>query len=279
MKRMVITGASAGIGAAAAIALSRLGHEVVAVGRSARKLSAVRERMRAVAPAGLIVPEPVAIDLAVQAQVVRLASLVMERCPKLDVLVNNAGVQPVSRQVTADGIELVFAVNHLAPFLLTTLLAERLAESHGRVITTASSNHATGTLDFEDLQFERSWTSGGAYDRSKLANVLFTIELARRTGLSASSFHPGSITTELNRDSRWYRVEKIFEWFAYGQPERGADTLVWLATESAGGAPQWPCYYVDRTLTAVAPLAQDAGLASRLWDASEQLVSASRSHA
>lgn len=272
MQRILLTGASDGIGAAAAVALAAQGHEVIAVGRSTRKLSTVHGRMRAVAPAGVAVPEPVACDLASQAEVARLAGLVLERCPRLDVLVNNAGVQPVRRELTADGMELTFAVNHLAPFLLTMLLVERLRASGGRVITTASSNHATGRLDFDDLQLERTWKSGDAYDQSKLANVLFTIELARRTGLPASSFHPGSITTALNRDSRFFRMEKVVEWFIYGSPARGADTLVWLATSPEGGAPQWPYYYVDRALAPVSPLAQDPGLAARLWDTSEQLV-------
>jgi NAD(P)-dependent dehydrogenase (short-subunit alcohol dehydrogenase family) len=271
MGHIVITGASAGIGAAAAIELTRRGRRVLAVGRSAAKLAAVHGRMRTAAPSGLEVPAPIAVDLGSLEEVRRLAVTVADRCPRIDALVNNAGVQPARRRLSADGFELTFAVNHLAPFLLTHLLVDRLRASGGRVIMTSSSNHADGRLDFDDLQMEREWRAGDAYDRSKLANVLFTIELRARTGLPASSFHPGSITSHLNRESRWFRLEKIVEFFVYGRPSRGADTLVWLATSAEGGAPTAP-YYVDRAPAPIAPLADDRALAVRLWEVSEQLV-------
>lgn len=271
MSAIVITGASAGIGAAAAIELTRLGHCVLALGRSPAKLAAVHRRMLAAAPPPVDVPAPLACDLASLGEVRRLAATIAERCPRLDVLVNNAGVQPARRQLSPDGFELTFAVNHLAPFLLTNLLVDHLRASGGRVITTASSNHADGEIDLSDLQMERGWSSGAAYDRSKLANVLFTIELAARTGLPASSFHPGSITTDLNRESRWFRVEKIVEFFIYGRPARGADTLVWLATSAEGAAPAAP-YYVNRAPAEISPRARDRQLGTGLWEASEALV-------
>ena len=270
-RQIVITGASSGIGAAAAIELTRKGHLVVAVGRSEAKLHRVHQQMLGAAPSGINVPGPVAVDLASLKEVRRLAAVLLDRCESLDALVNNAGVQPVKRQLTVDGFELTFAVNHLAPFLLTNLLADRLHASDGRVITTASSNHADGDLDFSDLQMAKNWTCAAAYDRSKLANVLFTIGLRTRTPLPASSFHPGSITTYLNRDARFFWLVKPLERFVYGQPEDGARTLVWLATSEEGGAPEVP-YYVDCEPARTSENACDPDLATRLWEVSEELV-------
>lgn len=271
MGDIVITGASAGIGAAAAIELTRQGHRVLAIGRSEAKLAAVHRRMVAIAPRGTEVPAPAAADFASLAEVRRLAALVLDRCPTLDALVNNAGIQPVKRQLSPDGFELTLAVNHLAPFLLTNLLVERLRRSGGRVVTTSSSNHADGRLDLSDLHLQRCWSPAAAYDRSKLANVLFTLEFAARTRLAASCFHPGSVTTDLNRDSRWFRLVKLFEWFVYDQPAQGAKTLVWLAISPEGGAPT-AAYYVNCAPTPLAEHARDRELAARLWEVSERLV-------
>src|SRR5713226_9115523 len=135
---MVVTGASAGIGAAAAIEFTRQGHQVLATGRSPAKLAAVHEQMVTAAPSGLDVDVPVAADLARLDEIRRLAAVVLDRCPHLDVLANNAGLQTSRRMVSFDGFEMTFAVNHLAPFLLTNPLLERLGSSGGRVVTTSS---------------------------------------------------------------------------------------------------------------------------------------------
>ena len=270
-QQLVVTGASAGIGAAAAVELTRQGHEVLALGRSREKLARVYARMSAVAPEGMTVPEPLCVDLASLAETRRAAEAIRARCERLDVLVNNAGVQPTRRQLSPDGFELTLAVNHLAPFLMTNLLADVLRSNGGRVVTTASSNHATGELDLSDLQLESDWTSRKAYDRSKLANVLFTVELRRRAGIPASSFHPGSISTDLNRDSRMGRLTKPVERLVYGKPEKGADTLVWLATSAEGGDPSGP-YYADRAPAEASERATDPALAAELWRVSEELV-------
>ena len=272
MSRILITGASAGIGAAAAIELTRAGHEVLATGRSPRKLAAVHARMRAVAPAGRTVPEPIPADLSELRNVAQLARTVADRLPELEVLVNNAGLQPGRRSVTSDGIELTLAVNHLAPFLLTSLLAGQLRDQHGRVVTTASSNHATGQLDLSDLELSRGWTARAAYDRSKLANVLFTAEVWPRLKIAASSFHPGTVSTDLNRDARLARWLKPTEKLIMASPPRGADTLVWLATGTEGGAPA-AVYYQRRRPRPVGGAAADADLAARLWEVSTELVS------
>jgi NAD(P)-dependent dehydrogenase (short-subunit alcohol dehydrogenase family) len=271
MPTIVLTGASSGIGAAAAVALTRAGCEVQATGRSRTKLDAVHRRMREVAPSGLTVPEPVAADLSSFAGVRALAATLLERHPVIDVLVNNAGIQPIRRQLSPDGIELGLAVNHLAPFLLTALLADRLRESGGRVVTTSSDTHVHARIDPLDLQLREGWSSELCYANSKLANILFTSELQRRTGLPAVSFHPGAVTTYLNRDARFFRLVKPFERFYYGTPEQGAETLVWLATSAEGGRPGG-LYYEKQQAVEPAPAARDARLAARLWEASEELA-------
>lgn len=271
-KNVLLTGASAGIGAAAAVELTRRGHRVHAVGRSPEKLAGVHQRMIAENPAEVEVPAPLVADFSGLRNVSAVAETILERCPRLDVLVNNAGVEVHRRTLSDDGFELTLAVNHLAPFLLTDRLAERLLASEGRVITTASSNHGDAELDFEDLQLEDDWSSGRAYDRSKLANILFTAELSRRKGLPATSFHPGSISTDLNREARFFRLVKPFERIVYGSPREGARSLVWLALAPEGGAPS-STYYVDCRPAEPSLSAQDRGLAAALWARSEEMVS------
>ncbi|MBE8520465.1 SDR family NAD(P)-dependent oxidoreductase [Amycolatopsis sp. H6(2020)] len=267
----VITGASAGIGAAAALELTRRGHRVLALGRSPAKLADVHRRMLAAAPSGVEVPEPLCGDLASLAEVRRLAGEILDRCDRIDVLANNAGVQPSRRRESPDGFEFAFAVNHLAPFLLTHLVLERIADSGGRVVTTSSSTHWKADLDLADLPMTRRWRAGAAYSRSKLANILFTAELRRRTGIAASSFHPGDISTDLNRDSPFVRIVKPFERFVFTTPDKGAETLVWLATDPEGAAPS-ARYYADRKPAETAAAAQDDDLARRLWEISTELT-------
>ncbi|MFI5047696.1 MAG: SDR family NAD(P)-dependent oxidoreductase [Acidimicrobiia bacterium] len=270
MGTIVLTGASDGIGAAAAVELTELGHAVLATGRSQDKLDRVYARMRAAAPDDVIVPEPIALDLAALADVRRLATIVLERCPQIDVLANNAGLQTSRREVSPDGFELDFAVNHLAPFLLTHLLLERVQASGGRVVTTSSAAHRVGDIDFDDLQMERHWRAFRAYGRSKLANIWFTSELARRTGVPASCYHPGSVNTALGRDGRMGAVASVVGRFMR-TPEAGADTLVWLATDAEGASPR-AVYYANRKPGRLSKRAQDTAAAARLWDVSADLV-------
>jgi NAD(P)-dependent dehydrogenase (short-subunit alcohol dehydrogenase family) len=268
---IVLTGASDGIGAAAAVELTQLGHTVLATGRSQEKLAAVRARMVDTAPEGVDVPEPIAIDLATMAGVRDLAAQVLERCPTVDVLANNAGLQTRRRETSPDGFELVLAVNHLAPFLLTNLLLQRVQASDGRVITTSSSAHRAGRIDFDDLQMERRWGGFRAYGRSKLANIWFTSELARRTGVAATCYHPGGVNTALNRESSVANTLQPFVARFMRTPETGADTLVWLATSDEGAHPS-AVYYADRKPGRMSNAAHDTAAAARLWDVSAQLV-------
>ncbi len=270
MASIVVTGASDGIGAAAAVMLTGQGHQVLASGRSATKLGAVHERMSAAAPEGAVVPEPLVADLSSLDEVRRLADEIGSRVDRLDVLANNAGLTTGRRQVSADGFELTLAVNHLAPFLLTTLLVDKLQAAGGRVVTTSSVVHRLGRLDLDDLQLERRWWRLRSYGNSKLANILFTSELRRRTGIAAWSFHPGAVNTALSRDSALTRLVKPLGRYLR-TPEQGADTLVWLATSAEEPDPAAP-YYADRRPGRTSAAARDATLAAALWDRTAALV-------
>jgi NAD(P)-dependent dehydrogenase (short-subunit alcohol dehydrogenase family) len=270
MATILITGSSGGIGAAAAVRLAEEGHRVVTTGRSAAKLRDVHRRLVAAAPTSTT-PEPIQADISRLTEVRRLARTLLNREERLDVLVNNAAVQPRKRSLSVDGYELGFAVNHLAHQLLTTLLHERLTQCGGRVVTTSSDEHEHGVIDFDDLPMARSWTSEASYARSKLANILFTAELRRRTGLPATTFHPGSVSTDLNREVPLVRLIRPFERLVYKSPRRGADTLTWLATSAEGADPQ-ALYYIDRAPASTAESANAHETATRLWDVSAALA-------
>lgn len=264
---VVITGASAGIGSAAAAALGRLGATVVPVGRDRQRLASVAEQVRA---AGGQAAEPHSADLGSLAEVRDLADRLLAAHERIHVLVNNAGTVATRRSVTVDGHGRTFAVNHLAPFLLTNLLLVRLrASAPARVVTTASSEHHRGRLSIATLaEDERRWPALTAYRNSKLANVLFTRELARRlagSGVVANALHPGGVRTRLGRDLPlpmrlgWELVSRSFV-----SPEQGAETLVYLAASEAAGA-QSGGYFADCRPARISQRAQDDALASGLW--------------
>jgi NAD(P)-dependent dehydrogenase (short-subunit alcohol dehydrogenase family) len=263
----VITGASSGIGRAAAVELAKQGANVVPIGRDPKRTASIARKVGA---------EPVQADFSSLADVRRVADLLLERHERIDVLVNNAGLVAGRRRLTADGLELTMAVNHFAPFLLTNLLLERLKESApARVVTTASDAHRGGLLDMSDLNGERRWSAWSAYGTSKLANILFTRALARRlegTGVVANCLHPGVIRTGLARGAplpirAGWRVASVF----FGSPGKGASTLVYLASspEAAGVSGG---YFSDSRLANPSVQAQDDELGEELWKASERLV-------
>ncbi len=280
-KRVVLTGGTGGIGLAAARQLAALGADLTIVGRSPARASE--------AAASIAQPVDVLIaDLAAQAEVRRLAEDIVSRYPRVDVLVNNAGAMFSTRRPSVDGIELTWAVNHLAPFLLTSLLLERLiASAPARVITTASGAHYRAAIPFDDLQAERSYGGMGLsrYGETKLANVLFTRELARRlegTGVTANCFHPGFVGSGFNHNNgRLIRMVMFVSRLAARSPEQGAETLVWLA-DSPEVSAMSGAYCTDRREVQPSAAARDADAARRLWEVSEQQVgmtaSAPRSH-
>ncbi|MFC7545174.1 SDR family NAD(P)-dependent oxidoreductase [Plantactinospora sp. GCM10030261] len=264
-RRVVITGASSGIGLAAAVALARRGDEVVLVGRDPARLTAAADRVRRASGRS---PELFRADFAVLDDVRRLAENLRSAYDRIDVLANNAGAIALEPVVTVDGFELSIQANHLAPFLLTNLLADRV----GRIVGTASDMHRAGALDPDDLNASlRRYRAFRAYGTSKQANILFTVAVAERwPHLSAYAFHPGVVRTRFAADNRVVAFGMRFAPFLRS-PERGAETLVWLATEDParlvpGG------YYHDRRRQRPRRTATDPALADRLWAASARAV-------
>ena len=268
----VVTGATSGIGKATATALARLGAQVVLVGRDRGRGEATAAE---VAAAGASPPRLEIADLASMAQVRALAGR-LGALERIDVLVNNAGLMAGQRRVTADGFDEVFAVNHLAPFLLTSLLLGQLtAAAPARVITVTSGAHTGARLDLDDPQLERGWDGWRAYANSKLANILFTRELARRlegTGVTANCAHPGVVRTRFGREARLpMRAAVTLARPFMLSPQRGAGTIVYLATSpevarASGG------YYVKRQRREPSAAARDDATAQRLWQLSEELT-------
>jgi NAD(P)-dependent dehydrogenase (short-subunit alcohol dehydrogenase family) len=273
-KRVVLTGPTSGIGLAAAVELARRGADLTLVARNqARAAPAVR---RISAGSTGIAPDVMLADLASQSSIRQLAGELLAKYPRIQVLVNNAGAIYARRQLSADGIELTWAVNHLAPFLLTTLLLDRLKASRpARIITTSSGAHEGARIPFDDLDAVRS--SGGAgftrYGETKLANILFTAELARRlegTGVTANTFHPGFVATGFNRNNGiLMRLGMAITRPFARSPQKGAETLVWLADDEDAGQLNGG-YVVDRRAVTPSPAAQDVDAARRLWQVSEE---------
>lgn len=274
-KTVLITGATSGIGLEASVKLAGMGAELVLVARDRERgeaaVAAVKKRSGSPAIALM------RCDFASLAATRALAAEVVAARPTLHVLVNNAGSVAAKREVTEDGIEQTFAVNHLGPFLLTNLLLDLLRRSApARVVTVASGAHRAGGLPFDNLQFEHgSYGIMRAYARSKLANVLFTRELARRlagTGVTANCLHPGAVATNIWSHAPRYTqpllaVAKLFMISA----EKAADTIVYLAasqevTGQTGG------YYERNRKVSPSPLAQDDTVARELWTRSADLV-------
>jgi len=273
-KRVVLTGGTNGIGLAAAIELARRGADLTLVARNqARAAEAVR-RISAVSTGSA--PDVLLADLASQSSTRQLASELLARYPRIQVLVNNAGAIYARRQVSADGIELTWAVNHLAPFLLTTQLLDRLKASQpARIVTTSSGAHEGARIPFDDLNAERSWGGAGftRYGETKLANILFTAELARRlegTGVSANAFHPGFVATGFNRNNGvLMRLGMAISRPFARSPQKGAESLVWLVDDEDASQLNG-AYVFDRRAVQPSLAAQNHDTARRLWQVSEE---------
>jgi NAD(P)-dependent dehydrogenase (short-subunit alcohol dehydrogenase family) len=278
-KVVLVTGATSGLGRETALTLAGAGATVVAAGRDPRK-TATTVRDLVVRTDNTSV-EGLVADLSSQEQVRRLAREFLDRYERLDVLVNNAGAIFERREETEDGIERTFAVNHLAPFLLTNLLLDViLASAPARVVTVSSVGHRSGRLDFEDLHSARGYDANRAYAESKLANVLFTYELARRlegTGVTANAADPGMARTSIGTNNKSVRayLQLLAHRAMAGSVERGARTSIYLASspavEGVSGA-----YFADCEQVASSPASYDEAVARRLWRVSEELTGLAR---
>ena len=262
-KTVLVTGATDGIGKATAHQLAQLGARVVVHGRSPERLRQAAEEIRSAS--GMVV-ETLQGDLSSLAQVRAMGGEILDRFPRLDVLVHNAGVFMKSRTLTVDGLESTFAVNHLAPFLLTHVVQDLLLKSSpARVVTVSSITHVHCTCDFDNLQGEKSYDGRYAYGLSKLANVLFTVELAHRlegSGVTANCLHPGVVATKLLREG--------YGSMNAASTEQGAETSVFLASapDVAGVTGK---YFINRREAKPSPLASDAAVCARLWRISREL--------
>ncbi|BBY18817.1 SDR family NAD(P)-dependent oxidoreductase [Mycolicibacterium litorale] len=271
-RTIVITGASDGVGAAAAKRLTRSGENVVVVGRSPQKTAAVAQPLGA---------DSFVADFADLAQVRELARRLLETYPRIDVLANNAGGMMNTRETTVDGFEKTFQVNHLAPMLLTTLLLDRLVESGASVLNTSSMANKFARVGFDDLDAVQNQNGSLAYGTSKLANILFTKELHRRyhgAGISTAAFHPGPVASNFSAE-----VDNPLFGVLYRSPlrhvaligtEQGSDELVWLASAEPGVDWQSGEYYYKHKVARANKIADDARAAERLWDGSLELLGA-----
>jgi retinol dehydrogenase-14 len=273
-KTVLITGGTSGIGKATAVAMAAMGANVVVVGRNQERGGAAVEEIKAQSHNESV--ELMLADLSVQAEVRRLAEEFLERHDRLDVLVNNAGLVQSKRTETPDGIETTLAINHLAPFLLTNLLLGCLEQSApSRVITVSSEAQRWGTMNFEDMQSRRKYRGFPVYGMTKLANIMFTYELAERldgTGVGANCLHPGSVGTNFGQNNRgamalFFRTFKPF----MRSPEQGADTLIWLASSADVDGVSGK-YFSDRKEIEAKEVAYDASIRRRLWEISEELT-------
>jgi NAD(P)-dependent dehydrogenase (short-subunit alcohol dehydrogenase family) len=277
-KTVVITGANSGVGKATAVALAGAGAHTVMTARDRRRGEEAAADVRRITGSDQV--ELVVFDLGDLASVAHGASELLDRCDRIDVLVNNAGLVLSERRETADGFEATFAINHLGPFQLTRLLTERLvASAPARVVNVSSTAHRSARhgLDFDDLQSTKNYRGMQVYSRTKLANLLFTLELAKRmegTRVTANAVHPGTVASGFARD------DDASGFLAFGvklikpfilTPEKGARTSVYLASspevsEVTGG------YFVKCKERTPAPAARNEAAAELLWSVSEELV-------
>jgi NAD(P)-dependent dehydrogenase (short-subunit alcohol dehydrogenase family) len=273
-KTVVITGGTSGIGEIAAERLAQMGARIVLIARSKSRGKVTLARLHEKAP-GL--PHTVHYaDLTRISEMKRVAAEIASQEPRIDVLINNAGAMFASHRLTEDGLECTFALNHMAYFVVTEGLREKLfASAPARIVNTASAAHQGAGLDFDDLQLVKGFKPMKAYGRSKLCNILFTRELARRlqgTGITANCLHPGFVATRIGDESggsisRFAWLAKLFA----ASPEQGAETIVFLAS-SPSVAETTGEYFYKRQPVAPSPAAQDKRAAALLWERSAALA-------
>lgn len=274
----MVTGANSGIGKETAVALARMGATVVMVSRDRQKGEAAMAEVRTRSRHERV--ELLLADFASQQSIRRLAADFRAGHPLLHVLVNNAGAFNARRTVTANGYETTFAVNHLGYFLLTNLLLDTLkAAEPSRIVNVSSRGHSGATINFDDLHKERGYGGMGAYGQSKLANVLFTYELARRleeTGVTANCLHPGGVMTGFGKNNSGFFKAVFTVAYIIGRPflltpAQGAETPVYLAA-SPDVEGVTAKYFVKKTAVRSSDISYDEGIARRLWQVSEEMT-------
>jgi len=274
-KIVLITGGTGGIGKAAAIGLASMGARVGITGRDRTRAERAAKDIEAESDNPAV--DVFVADLSSQDEVRRMAGEVLSAYPRLDVLVNNVGGFWAHRHVTSDGLEHTFALNHLAPFLLTSLLLERLvASAPARVVTVASGAQSMGKIDFGDLMGEQDYSGQRAYNQSKLANVMFTYELARRveaTGVTATALHPGMTNTAFSaEDPARAMAPVVFVARPFMRSaKKGAETVVYLASSSAVEGVTGN-YFANRKAKKSNQSSYDREVTARLWQVSSHLV-------
>ncbi len=273
-KTVVITGGTSGIGEVAAIRLAEKGARIVLVARDRARADATLAKLKTANPAAAHTVH--LADLSSIAEMKRVAGEIAAAEPAIDVLINNAGAVFTTRQESVDGLEMTFAVNHMAYFVVTNVLLPNLKATPGaRIVSTASTAHTVGKIDFGDLQLRKSYSTFRAYGTSKLMNILFTRELARRldlTGVTANSLHPGGVNTRFGSNNGGF-IGVLFKVAIsiFGiSPEKGAQTIIHLASSpevaTISGEYFYKCKVIEPSLAA-----QDDGDAKRLWDVSAKL--------
>lgn len=272
-RNILVTGANSGIGLVTATALAGMGAHVILACRRQDAAEQAMRGIRALHPEASL--EFLALDLASLDAVRSAAATLARRHDRLHVLVNNAGLASMKRELTVDGFEKTFATNHLGPFLFTRLVLPLVENARGRIVNVASESHRIGRMHWDDLQLERRYSVLRAYAQSKLANILFTRALARRcagAGVHVNCLHPGAVSTRIWPEDRWYeraftRVLRLF----LVSPEEGARTSIWLASGETGGRVTGRYFIRCRERQPTAPARSDQA-AERLWQVSERLT-------
>ena len=272
---MIVTGATNGIGFVTAKELARKGAHVVLVARSQERLNhAVSQIQASCADASL---NTICADLSSQREVIRVAETLKSAYAHIDVLVNNAGAYFTSRQLSVDGIEMTWALNHMAPFLLTTSLLDTLrASAPARVITVSSMAHSWATINFDDLQGAQRFSGWSAYGQSKLANILFTYELADRlqqSEVTVNCLHPGFVATGFaHNNAHWFaQVNGLLQKLFAVSPEKGAETSIFLASDPSV-AQVTGRYFVDCKAVPSSKISYDVTSRRRLWEVSQKMI-------
>jgi len=274
-KVCIITGGTSGIGWVTALQLAQWGATVLLIGRDRERGLVAEERIRR--ETGFHSVKFFQMDLSVQAQIHQFVEQFHHGYDRLDVLVNNAGITLLPRRLSADGVEMTFAVNHLGHFLLTNLLLGTLeASAPSRVVNVSSGSHRGARIDFDHLEGGSASQGLRAYGQSKLANVLFTYELAQRTegrGVTVNAVHPGFVLTNLGRDNGWliHKITRLIMRLKGISPEEGAKTLIYLASSPEVEKVTGKYFYKMKPVETSAQ-SYDQETASRLWEVSEKLT-------